>query len=461
MFEPATIDNNEWSRIYDQNSESYYYWNLATYEVSWVPPSGFDPIVAAKRERDAAGLSLGESGGLGLLIATRKIQAVFRSRQARKMLQAWSHVWDPAKQTYYYWNTETFEVTWEAPPGYSKSNAAKREREAAGLSLSDSGGLGLLIATRKIQAVYRKKKARERSRLFNAEQAAIANGYYCASLWIRMDDPGSGFPYWYHRDTHECTWTNPEPIPLKRDGNDNDRTIFYPKRLVLLLIAPYMDATTGPLKLVSKHLMDSIRGIQCIQTKKIISNLNLSAFIQCGSLMAMRIRGQEECEAVSPVLNALRVASGGMYPIPHLQNKMEKFKLSKDLVLYRGNRRWLQKNRVGLISNLNDVVWLSSALARVDELKVCLEQSLQGIQLRDINSNAADLHAYFRCMFDLQEQKEKALREKAVMQVLDDTVNRVVVEKMVVEMVDKVVKEGTEETQQEKETITEGKSAVQ
>ena len=91
MSEPATIDNNEWSRIYDQNSESYYYWNLATYEVSWVPPSGFDPIVAAKRERDAAGLSLGESGGLGLLIATRKIQAVFRSRQARKMLQAWSH----------------------------------------------------------------------------------------------------------------------------------------------------------------------------------------------------------------------------------------------------------------------------------------------------------------------------------------------------------------------------------
>ena len=44
---------------------------------------------------------------------------------------------------------------------------------------------------------------------------------------------------------------------------------------------------------------------------------------------------------------------------------------------------------------------------------------------------------------------------------LDDTVNRVVVEKMVVEMVDKVVKEGTEETQQEKETLTEGKSAVQ
>ena len=195
--------------------------------------------------------------------------------------------------------------------------------------------------------------------------------------------------------------------------------------------------------MVSKHLMDSIRGIQCIQTKKIISNLNLSALITCGSLMAMRIRGQEECEAVGPVLNALRVASGGMYPIPHLQNKVEKFKLSKDLVLYRGNRRWLQKNRVGLISNLNDVVWLSSALARVDELKVCLEQSLQGIQLRDINSNAADLLAYFRCMFDLQEQKEKELRENTVMQVLDDTVNKVVVEKMVMEMVDKVVEEGT------------------
>ena len=154
--------SNHYSRVFDQNSNSYYYWNLTTYEVTWTEPPGWNAAEAAQRERAAAGLSLKEAGGLGLLIATRKIQAVFRSRQIRKMLHAWTHVFDPNENKHYYWNTITYEVTWEIPPGYNRAEAEKRERDAAGLSLESQGGLGLLIATRKIQAVYRKKKARER-----------------------------------------------------------------------------------------------------------------------------------------------------------------------------------------------------------------------------------------------------------------------------------------------------------
>ena len=89
--------------------------------------------------------------------------------------------------------------------------------------------------------------------------------------------------------------------------------------------------------------------------------------------MAMRIRGKEECAAIADVMNALRFCDGADHPTAHLQNKIERFKLDEKLLLYRGNRRWLQKHRVGMLGNMSDIVWLSAALGRIDAIAKCLE----------------------------------------------------------------------------------------
>ena len=438
--------SDHYSRVFDQNSNSYYYWNLTTYEVTWTEPPGWNAAEAAQRERAAAGLSLKEAGGLGLLIATRKIQAVFRSRQIRKMLHAWTHVFDPNENKHYYWNTITYEVTWEIPPGYNRAEAEKRERDAAaGLSLESQGGLGLLIATRKIQAVYRKKKAREKSREYNAARAA--EGAPPGGVWIRMDDPTSGYPYWYHRDTHECVWKNPYPKALGDRFKDTDGTIFHPERVVFVLIHEYLgnfrlrvgDATNkrdtfeivvepersqesnSLLSVVSKHLNVAIKLSKTIQHKWIQKKkIKFGPLLSCGSLMAMRIRGKEECAAIADVMNALRFCDGADHPTAHLQNKIERFKLDEKLLLYRGNRRWLQKHRVGMLGNMSDIVWLSAALGRIDAIAKCLENPMHTLgELRDINEDAAALHEFIHCIIESLDKKVIVVNEREEMEVND------------------------------------------
>ena len=450
------MPQEEWARVFDQPSQSYYYWHLTSYEVTWETPLHFDPILAAKQEREAAGLSISQvPGGLALLLATRKIQAVYRSKRARRTLHAWSHVFDPNKNTYYYWNSITYDTTWSKPPGYSEAEANKRERDAAGLGINQlPHGLGLLIATRKIQSAYRKKQARKKSRRFNAEQAdSAATG---DAIWIRMDDPSSGFPYWYHRETHQVTWDNPAPKPTGDREKDHDRTVFHPERSVLVLVASYLQTememeskfkskpdtdsekeSTGPstggnvLLLLSKHLTRSIALSKQMQQLQNLHKLSLSSLIQCGSLMALKIRGHAECEAIANVLNALRIMDGAMHPTPHFQNKIEKFKLSTQMLLYRGNRRWLQKNRIGLIGNMTDIVWLSSAMDRVVEISESLEGSLHTLgALRDINPDAAYLWEYVACFLvgvgtaTGEEQREEKGKEdvRARDGVLDEVV---------------------------------------
>jgi hypothetical protein len=400
------MSSDEWSRVYDQNSESYYWWNIHTYETSWMQPKNWDAAAAAKRERDAAGLSISNRPeGLALLLATRKIQSVFRSKQARKILHSWSHVFDPGENKYYYWNTITYEVSWDPPVGYSMAEANKRQRDAAGLGIDElPHGLGLLIATRKIQSAWRKKKARQKSREYNAQRAM--EGAPEGGVWIRMDDPASGFPYWYHRETHETVWSNPYPKALGNRYKDKDSTIFHPERVVFVLISSWIPNQI--LNTLSKYMKQVIPLSIDIRRKWInngvhgnaaISNckLKFGPLISCGSLMAMRIRGKYICEAISDVLNALRVMGGAMHPTPHLQNKIERFKLNEKLLLYRGNRRWLQKHRVGLLGNMHDITWLSAALSRVDEVKECLNNSPHTLgELRDIHPAAASLYEYIQ-----------------------------------------------------------------
>jgi len=216
-----------------------------------------------------------------------------------------------------------------------------------------------------------------------------------------MDDPASGYPYWYHRDTHETVWKNPYPKALGNRYKDSDSTIFHKERkvFVLLFTNHYPKILSIPkLNILSKHLTIaiplSIQVTKLLLPSKLLllqakqnqlkdewpqhrQKMKFGPLISCGSLMAMRIRGKEECEKIADVLNGLRLLSGDvMHPIPHLQNKIERFKLNEKMLLYRGNRRWLQKHRVGLLGKMCDVVWLCSAIHRKEEVKKCVTMNM-------------------------------------------------------------------------------------
>jgi len=197
--------------------------------------------------------------------------------------------------------------------------------------------------------------------------------------------------------------------PIGNRYKDHDTTIFYPERVVFCLLSSYLE--TSIVAVLSKNLVDAVPlSFRVMRwTKKCIQ---FGPLLSCGSLMAMRIRGHEECEAIANVLNALRIMSGAMNPTPHLQNKIERFKLNEKLLLYRGNRRWLQKHRSGLLGNMSDVVWLADALGRVEEIKKCLANPLHTLgELRDVNEDAAYLFEYLRCVVGVEEKEKEEVVE--------------------------------------------------
>ena len=315
--------HNLWQAVYDPSSGHYYYYDSVADPMcqcpTWDKPEGFDLDASREAEKNisAGGLSLSEvPHGLALLLATRKIQNVFRAKQARKKMRVkraekfvesrpntpadvgmseWIEMMDHGSGYPYYYNTHTHETTWDDPrpieatnnsdekhnnkesgemskhvdepkqkdsgaamwqavydpssghyyyydsvadpmcqcPTWDKpegfdldaSREAEKNISAGGLSLSEvPHGLALLLATRKIQNVFRAKQARKKMRVKRAEKFVESRPNTPADVgmseWIEMMDHGSGYPYYYNTHTHETTWDDPRPRRI--DFNDLD-----------------------------------------------------------------------------------------------------------------------------------------------------------------------------------------------------------------------------------------------
>jgi hypothetical protein len=131
---------DEWCEVFDPSSQQYYYQNLLDESVSqWELPEGFDPVAARKRVKLL--MSCGSISelphGLALLVACRKIQSVYRAKQARQRMRGlrakkksqqnllatttskqppkWTKCYDKQSGYHYYYNNSTGVTTWEKP----------------------------------------------------------------------------------------------------------------------------------------------------------------------------------------------------------------------------------------------------------------------------------------------------------------------------------------------------------
>ena len=128
----------------------------------WELPEGFDPAAARKRVKLL--MSCGSIGdlpdGLALLIATRKIQSVYRMKQARHRMRGiraaakmvtstakWSKVLDQQSGCDYYYNNEDGSTTWDLPIDYEESaNTTEKEAETKKEQLFDDWCEGKIIS---------------------------------------------------------------------------------------------------------------------------------------------------------------------------------------------------------------------------------------------------------------------------------------------------------------------------
>ena len=135
----AANDMPLWSEVYDEGSGHYYYYNNRTGETTWDKPEGFNSEESKKAEAKilSGHVSLLKlPHNLALRLAARKVQEVFRAKQARKALRTrrasiaaekeetatgehktWIKIYDPQSKADYWFNNETQESSWDPPEG--------------------------------------------------------------------------------------------------------------------------------------------------------------------------------------------------------------------------------------------------------------------------------------------------------------------------------------------------------
>ncbi len=266
----AAHDMPLWSEVFDEGSGHNYYYNNRTGETTWDKPDGFDPEESKQAEAKimSGHVSLLKlPHNLALRLAARKVQEVFRAKQARKALRTrrasvtakkaeaaggkqklWIKIHDPQSKADYWFNTETEESSWDPPEGTEEHKKQQEEKAASAIpvwvKLYDPSSIAyyysnnytheavwekpddyveppkgistkLLLApdvraALLIQSVYRTKQARRVERAKRAAEHAAEQ--VPVDGWVEQMDPHSGEYYYYNVDTGEQTWDIPEAL---------------------------------------------------------------------------------------------------------------------------------------------------------------------------------------------------------------------------------------------------------
>merc|ERR1711865_1287457 len=152
MSRPSTADGKpaKWMKMHDHHSGYDYYYNNEDGSTTWDVPQDFiEPMKTQVNENE--------------LVVVKEEEEEKAEEEKEIQFDEWSEVYDPASGCNYYQNLLDETVTqWELPNGFDPVAARKRVKLLMSCgSISElPHGLALLVATRKIQSVYRAKLAR-------------------------------------------------------------------------------------------------------------------------------------------------------------------------------------------------------------------------------------------------------------------------------------------------------------
>jgi ankyrin repeat protein len=246
--------HGHWVECFDPAHEAYYYYESNTHEIVWDKPEHY--VMAADDE---------------LMAAAIKIQCCWRARAARikseaiahkalvlsghqehvnkqaekKLIEAkkahataeykrnqmaaeghglWVECYDPAQEAYYYYESNTHEMTWDKPEHYVM--AADDELMAAAIKIQCCWrARQARIKTKKVLSGEVKLRSKEEQEAMERAKAAHAKATRDADdaakrghgLWVECYDPSNDAYYYYEQNTHEMTWDKPEFYVMAAD----------------------------------------------------------------------------------------------------------------------------------------------------------------------------------------------------------------------------------------------------
>ena len=164
---------SEWINAFDTQGTLYYY-NMVTGKSSWTPPSA--------------------TSSLGASVSA---------------FPEWVSVFDPQSGRFYFYNNVSQECSWEQPAGFVKP-ASSNSKDFMSPELR--GAI-------KLQCMFRARKSREKIRKQRGQTSATK------LTWTKIEDPQSGFPYYYNNKTGDCVWDMPSDYIVEEKEHDKPNEI--------------------------------------------------------------------------------------------------------------------------------------------------------------------------------------------------------------------------------------------
>lgn len=130
----------------------------------------------------------------------------------------WMELLDPSSGNYYYYNVRTQESTWEKPKTFTKFDL----RSIGDKLISPEVRAAVLV-----QNTWRGKVARREVRKQRGKTKRSGLSQNLDSPWQRLNDPQSGYDYYYNSETQEVCWEQPKEFQEvnKESGANKETTL--------------------------------------------------------------------------------------------------------------------------------------------------------------------------------------------------------------------------------------------
>jgi hypothetical protein len=183
-----TENGPTWHACEDEGGHIFY-WNSKTDEMQWDKPADFDGEKSSTEVQNfmkkamAGKVRKKDEKVSAALKAHMLTHQEMLSKVSAGQAEHWVEVYDPEHEAFYYYGSNSGEMTWEKPEHYV-------------MAADDD----LMHAVIKIQSMWRGRIAR----------GEVTIKKKTGQMWIEAKDEDSGHIYYWHKDTGECVWEKPK-----------------------------------------------------------------------------------------------------------------------------------------------------------------------------------------------------------------------------------------------------------